>query len=205
VKALCQPLQPAVPGSRLSPMQTTVAATAHRPPAPTREPLESPLRAALRLALASLDAAEGRGEAARLAQALTHVAHCYHGLGMTAHRRWYLQQALRFSRLLSAVDASVDTLCELAEAAVDCTEDIVMDDNGEIDDNPRRAHSARDQARDYLYEATKLAAHSADPQWEVTVLMRVSEQLDRMGDHQDAISIQQRALSLISAGAVQTA
>jgi tetratricopeptide (TPR) repeat protein len=185
----------------------TASIAAHRaPPKPaSREALESPLRAALRLALAALDAAEARGEAARLAQALTHVAHCYHGLGMTAHRRWYLQQALRFSRLLSAVDASVDTLCELAEAAVDCTEDLVMDDNGEIDDNPRRAHSARDQARDYLYEATRLAAHSADPQWEVTVLLRVSEQLDRMGDHQDAISIQERALHLISAGAVHTA
>ncbi len=160
---------------------------------------ESPSRVALGVALSSLDFAEQRGEPASLAQALTHVAHCYHQVGMTAHRRWYLQQALRFSSMLSSVDTSVDTLCELAEASVDCT-----DDYDDEEDGPRQAHKARDQARDHLYEAARLASRSADPQWEVTVLLRVSDLLDRMGDHDDAISLQRRALGLISRGAVQT-
>ncbi len=160
---------------------------------------ESPDRAALGVALTSLDAAEHRGEPACLAQALTHVAHCYHRVGMSAHRRWYLQQALRFSAMLSAVDTSVDTLCELAEASVDCTD--AYDDE---EDGPRQAHKARDQARDHVYEAARLASRSSDPQWEVTVLMRVSELLDRMGDHDDAVSLQRRAVGLISNGAVHT-
>lgn len=160
---------------------------------------ESPARKALALALANLDGAEHRGEPATLAQSLTHVAHCYHVLGMSAHRRWYLQQALRFSNLLSAVDTSVDVLCELAEAALDCKDDFDADE-----EDGRREHSARDQARDCLYEATRLVSRSSDPQWEVTVLMRASELLDRMGDHADAIAIQQRALALISARASQS-
>lgn len=160
---------------------------------------ESPARKALALALSNLDSAEHRGETALLAQSLTHVAHCYHVLGMSAHRRWYLQQALRFSNLLSAVDTSVDVLCELAEAALDCRDDFDAEE-----EDGRREHSARDQARDCLYEATRLVSRSADPQWEVTVLMRASELLDRMGDHADAIAIQQRALGLISARAAQS-
>lgn len=160
--------------------------------------VESPARKALALAISTLDAAEQRGEPARLAQALTHVAHCYHALGMTAHRRWYLQQALRFTNLLSSVDMSVDVLCELAEASLDCKDDF----DTEAEDG-RRVHSAHDQARDCLFEATRLAGRSADPQWEVNVLMRASELLDRMGDHADAISIQTRALNLISSAAMK--
>lgn len=159
---------------------------------------DSPDRAALAVALTSLDFAEQRGEPAILAQALTHVAYCYQQVGMSAHRRWYLQQALRFSAMLSAVDTSVDTLCELAEASVDCTDD--FDDET---DGPRLAHQARDQARDHVYEAARLARRSADPQWEVTVLLRISDLLDQMGDHDDAVSLQRRALGLISNGAVQ--
>jgi hypothetical protein len=164
----------------------------------THDAMESPQRAELTRALAMLDGVEQRGQPAAIADALVTVARCYQQLGMTAHRRWYLQQAVRFATLLSAVDASVDVLCELAEASVACTEDVEAED-----DDPRRQHSARDQARDHLYEATRLAARSADPQWEVTVLMRVSEQLDRMGDHDDAIAIQRRALALISGGVVE--
>ncbi len=167
---------------------------------PTQTPLETVERAALARALGALDNAEQRGEAASLAEALTQVAHCYHQVGMAAHRRWYLQQALRFSAMLSAVDTSVDTLCELAEASLDCT-----DEYDDEEDGPRLAHKARDQARDHVYEAARLASRSADPQWEVTVLLRVSDLLDRMGDHDDAIGLQRRALGLISDGVVQPA
>lgn len=166
---------------------------------------DSPARAALAAALAALDRVESRGEPSVIAHSLGDVAQCYALLGMHAHRRWYLQQALRFASILGAVDASVDILCQLAEAHVEACKDgadrAALDD----DDDPRRAHSARDQARDSIFEATRLVHRSADPQWEVTVLLRVSDLLDRIGDHDDAIALQRRALTLIAQGAVQCA
>jgi tetratricopeptide (TPR) repeat protein len=168
------------------------ASAADRSPTPTKA------QAALATALAELDAAELHGEPARLAESLADVSRCYATIGMAAHRRWYLQQALRFSALLAAVDTSVDLLCELADACIDGSSA-----SGEESDDPQQARCSRDMARDRLYEATRLAARSADPQWEVTVLLRVSDLLDRMGDHEDAVAIQRRALDLINRGAVQ--
>ncbi len=188
----------ASPGSAHAMPSAEATANINRVAPLTHDAMESPRRAELTRALAELDMVEQRGQPAVIADALVTVARCYQQLGMTAHRRWYLQQALRFALLLSAVDTSVDVLCELAEASVACTEDLDA-----VDDDPRRQHSTRDQARDHLYEATRLASRSADPQWEVTVLMRVSDQLDRMGDHDDAIAIQRRALELINRGVVE--
>ncbi len=156
---------------------------------------ESPVRRNLSQALAALDAAELDGGAARLSQALAHVADCYHAAGMTSHRRWYLQQALRFAALLGAVDARVDLLCQLAEACADESHD--------TDTDRRKAHSARDQVRDHVYQAAQLAGRSADPQWEVTVLLRLGSILDSLGDHDDAAALQRRALALIEGAAAQ--
>jgi tetratricopeptide (TPR) repeat protein len=165
---------------------------------------EGTSRKALALALTALDAAEQRGEPARLAQALSNVAHCYRMLGMSAHRRWYLAKALPYANALSAVDTSVDLLCELAESLLDCDEASQPDGADDAsEEDSRKSYNTRDQARDCLFQAAKLATHSADPQWEVTVLMRASEVLDRMGDHDDAVAIQRRAVMLINRGAVQ--
>ena len=38
---------------------------------------------------------------------------------------------------------------------------------------------------------------TADPQWEVTVLLRVADLFDRLGDHEDAIALQCRAMGLM--------
>ena len=37
----------------------------------------------------------------------------------------------------------------------------------------------------------------SDPQWEIRVLMRASDVLDRCGDHDDAVLLQQRAMVLM--------
>ena len=42
-----------------------------------------------------------------------------------------------------------------------------------------------------------LAGHVADAQWEVTVLLRISDVLDRCGDHDDAVQLQARAMGLM--------
>jgi tetratricopeptide (TPR) repeat protein len=168
----------------------------HHSLAPAAGP-ESPVRRNLSQALAELDAAELAGSAARLSQALAQVADCYHAAGMASHRRWYLQQALRFAALLGAVDARVDLLCQLADAYSD-------DAQGEVEaGDQRKAHAARDQARDHVYQAAQLAGRSADPQWEVTVLLRLGSILDGLGDHDDAAALQRRALALIEGAAEQ--
>lgn len=149
-------------------------------------------RRELRDAVAVLDEAEAGAEPARLSQALSVVARCHRMVGALSEADWYARRGLSIARGLSAVDASVDALCELAELAFERAER--LDDQ----DEPRSAHRLRDTARDHAFEAAKLAQRSADPQWEVTVLLRVSDLFDRLGDHDDAIALQCRAIGLIT-------
>lgn len=146
----------------------------------------------LRAAVAALDAAEASGEPAQLSQVLAEVARCHRNVGALAEADWYAKRGLAVARGLGAADASVDALCVLAELAQERAER--LDGQNEA----RGAHRLRDAARDHAYEAAGLAQHSADPQWEVTVLLRVSDLFDRLGDHEDAIALQCRALGLIS-------
>ncbi len=159
-------------------------------------------REALREAMSALDAAEAAGEPARLSQALAHVSRCLRKIGALADAVWYAKRGLQLARGLSAVDASVDALCELAELAVERS--ALLDDQ----DESRGAERLRDSARDHCFEAAQLALRSADPQWEITVLLRVSDLFDRLGDHDDAIVLQCRAVELMTravgtGGAVQ--
>jgi hypothetical protein len=149
-------------------------------------------REALREAMSALDAAEAAGEPARLSQALAHVSRCLHKIGALADAVWYAKRGLQLARGLSAVDASVDALCELAELAIERS--ALLDDQ----DEPRGAERLRDSARDHCFEAAQLALRSADPQWEITVLLRVSDLFDRLGDHDDAIVLQCRAVELMT-------
>ena len=151
-----------------------------------------PARDALALAIHALDLAEGAPPALKM-RALADVAHCYRALGALSPAESYLQQALRWSRMIGSADAVVDLLCELAELAVEEAGSAALDD-------PRAAHRARERARDLAFEAASQACHAADPHWEVQVLLRVSEALDRCGDHGDAIALQCRALHLLFKG-----
>jgi hypothetical protein len=154
---------------------------------------DSAEREALRSAIAELDAAEAAAEPARLSQALAQVSRCHRRAGALAEADWYAKRGLAIAGSLGAVDASVDALCELAELALERAERLdALDDS-------RGAHRLRDAARDRGFEATRLAQRSADPQWEITVLLRVSDLFDRLGDHEDAIEMQCRAVSLIAA------
>jgi hypothetical protein len=155
------------------------------------EPME-PIRQALRDAAAALDAAEAAGEPARLSQALAHLSRCHRRLGALAEAVWCAKRGLQLSRSLSAVDASVDALCELAELALQRA--ALLDAQNES----RGAHRLRDAARDHCFEAAQLALRSADPQWEITVLLRVSDLFDALGDHDDAIVLQCRAIELMT-------
>jgi hypothetical protein len=149
-------------------------------------------REALRAAVALLDEAEAAGEPARLSQALAEVARCHHDAGALSEADWYARRGLAVARGLGAADASVDALCTLAELSLERAQRL----DGQ--DEPRGAHRLRDAARDHAFEATHLAQRAADSQWEAMVLLRVSDLFDRLGDHDDAIALQCRALGLIS-------
>ena len=145
----------------------------------------------LRAAVAALDAAEVAADPAQLSQALADVSRCHRAVGALAEADWYAKRGLAVARTIGAVDASVDALCHLAELALERAER--LDDQ----DETRGAHRLRDAVRDHGYEAAQLARHTADPQWEVTVLLRVADLFDRLGDHEDAIALQCRAMGLM--------
>ena len=152
---------------------------------------EDQARIDLRAAVSTLDAAEAAADPAQLSQALADVSRCHRAVGALAEADWYAKRGLAVARTIGAVDASVDALCHLAELALERAER--LDDQ----DETRGAHRLRDAVRDHGYEAAQLARHTADPQWEVTVLLRVADLFDRLGDHEDAIALQCRAMGLM--------
>jgi hypothetical protein len=150
-----------------------------------------PARAALSTALAQLDVAEASAKPHPMSQALAQVARCYRRMGEHDVAAQCLRRACRWAGLLGAADSRLDLLCELAETMLEAS--LAYDD-----DEPQHARRLRDQTRDHCFEVSRLCGHCADAQWEVTVLLRVSDVLDRCGDHDDAIALQCRALQLIA-------
>ena len=156
--------------------------------------LEEPARQALRAAAAALDAAEALGQALGMSQALQAMARAHAGLSAMACAESYFEMALRWARAAGSTDQVVDLLCELCETTVRLAtaHDAASKGSG---------HAARERARDHAFEASALAGRVADAGWEVTVLLRVSDVLDRCGDRDDAVLLQTRALRLMSGSA----
>ena len=124
--------------------------------------------------LAHLDVARGYADAAALASAEAH-----------------LECALDLSRGVPGLDARVDLLCELAELAA----------RGATADEQRAAGSgaaARRRARGHAAQAAQLAAGVSDPTWEITVLLRISDVLGRLGHLDDAADLHCRAMGLVA-------
>lgn len=154
---------------------------------------DGPACEALRQAAADLGRAEAGGQPHTMSQALAQLARCYRGLGAAAAAEATLLQALRWSRLTGSVDLTVDLLCTLCETAVGHAE---QQDDG--DRHSGRGHAARELARAHAFEAAQCAGSVADARWEVSVLLRISDVLDRCGDRHDALALQTRALRLIN-------
>lgn len=150
-----------------------------------------PARVALDLAVRRLDEAEARREPAAMSEALAGIARCYRAVSAWAAALDYMQQALRWAHVSGGSDQIVELMCELAELAASTGEAMSSPDRPE-------ARAARDCARDHAFEAARVAVHAADPEWEIKVLLRIADVLDRCGDQADAIDLQTRALSLMS-------
>ena len=165
-----------------------------QPDPPATEPAlpYGPERTALELAVRRLDEAERDRQPAAMSEALAGIARCYRSLSAYAHAMDFMRQALRWSYALGGVDQRVELLCELAELS--CS---AADDTAGGEDAERQARNARDLARDMAFEAARVSTHASDAHWEIKVLLRASDVLDRCGDHDDAITLQTRAMELM--------
>ena len=160
--------------------------------------LDEPLREGLRLASAALDSAERSGQPQALSAALAQLSRSYRAMGALASAEAYLELALRWSRAGTgtAVDSTVDLLCEAADLA-ECLSRVHETQQA------GSGHAARERARDHAFEAGTLAGRVADPAWEIPVLLRISDVLDRCGDRDDAVQMQTRALRLMAGPAAE--
>lgn len=166
--------------------------TPAQPDTPSAALPYGPERAALELAVRRLDDAERDRQPAAMCEALAGIARCYGSLSAYAHAMDFMHRALRWSHALGGVDQRVELLCELAELSCLAAEDAAGGEEAE-----RQARNARDLARDMAFEAARVATHSSDAHWEIKVLLRASDVLDRCGDHDDAITLQTRAMELM--------
>ena len=143
-------------------------------------------------ALAQAEGSRGTDRTASLCQAHADLARVLSGLRADSLAQSHLVQALHWASVMGATDTCADLHCALAEVATN-----VADLAGA--QGAARAHvrQARSQSRHHALRAARLAGHTTDPHWEVKVLLRASDVLDRCGDHGDAVQLQHRAMALI--------
>ena len=153
--------------------------------------LDESSRESLRRAAAALDVAETGGQPQAVSLALARMAACYRSFREMASAESHYEEALRWARSGGSTDQVVDLLCNLCETAAAVAEGLETQ-------QPGRGRAARERARDHVFEATTLVGQVADPGWEASVLLRISDVLDRCGDHDDAAQLQVRALRLMS-------
>jgi len=149
---------------------------------------------ALLRALRAHEQAEAGGRPWARAESLLRLGRCYRRLGLHAAAQRCFEQALRWSAV-GGGDAGVEVLCELSEACADEADEAERAE-------PGSGRPARERARDHVFDATRRATRVADPGWEVHVLLRLSDVLDRFGDHEDATVLQVRALRLTAGAAL---
>ena len=152
-------------------------------------------RQALGEVLQALDEAQrssGPGRPASLCQAHTDLARALSGLQAHSLAQSHLAQALHWAQVMSATDTCADLHCALAEVATNVAD--LADALGAARADVRQT---RNRSRHHALEAARLAGHTTDPHWEVKVLLRASDVLDRCGSHGDAVQLQYRAMALI--------
>ncbi|HRH87554.1 MAG TPA: hypothetical protein PLO41_11950 [Rubrivivax sp.] len=152
--------------------------------------LHTAARSALREAAAALDLAERYKQPLEMSLALAQMARCYRALQALGPAETCLERALGWARMIGAMDQAVEILCLLAETCCAAAEL----DGG---DDPGLSQAALERTRDWVFEAAVLAGRVSDPQWEIKVLLRISDVLDRCGDHDDAVQLQSRAMQLM--------
>ena len=154
---------------------------------PARDAL---VRAMQQLTLAG--AMTGTCQPAGLCQTLTEVADALCTLHAYGPAESYLARALQWAVVMRSTDTRGDLHCALAEMAANAAE--LAEARGAA---PAEINHWQDRARDHAVEAAGLAGHATDPHWELKLLLRASDVLDRCGDHDDAVHLQQRVQVLM--------
>lgn len=144
----------------------------------------------------ALDEAEIQGRPYEMCAALAHLAACYRADGALDVASALFDQALHWARVSGSTDLLVDLLCQACDLSAGPKPDTDTPPGA-----PTRRGTGAERARSLATEATALSAHVADPAWESKVLLRLSDVLDRLGDHGEALTLQMRALSLMSGSA----
>ena len=144
-------------------------------------------REGLRQAIAALETAQRSGHAWAVAEANLGLARCYSALGSLGFALNLLETALVYAQ---GVDQRVELLCERISTLAQQAARLEAQRAGQ-------GRATREQARDHIFEASRLAGNVADPRWEVKVLLHLSDVLDRFGDRDDAVNLQTRALRLM--------
>ncbi len=144
-------------------------------------------RDALCECIAALEAAQASGLAWAVAEAQLGLARCYSHMGALGFALALLEQGLAAAQ---GLDQRVELLCERIRTLARHAQELEAQ-------TPGSGRSARETARDHIFEATGLVARVADPRWEVKVLLQLSDVLDRFGDRDDAVHLQTRALRLM--------
>lgn len=147
------------------------------------------LRDQLRDTLRQLEAVQASPRPWALAEAHRAVAGAYRGLGAWPSAAANLQAARRWAQAGQARDLDIDIACTLVETLADAAEAAEQQQRG-------HGRPQRDLARDLVFDVTQQAASAADAQWEIGVLLRLSDVLDRFGDRDDATQLQIRVLQL---------
>ena len=144
----------------------------------------------------ALEAAEARATPYEMCAALSRLAQCYGQGGAAGVAEALYGQAVAWARATGSTDMLVQLLCDACELMA-------------AHASPQREtaaglHQAAVKARTLAAEAAALSCHVADPAWESRVLLRLSDVLDRLGEHGGALDLQLRALAQMS-GASRTA
>ena len=152
-------------------------------------------REALRQAILMLELAEaasGETQPALRCHAHKGMAVALSRLQAYSPAQSHLAQALCWAAVMGSVDGCADLQCALAEVATSAAEQAKA-----YGASQKSLRSARERCRDLAFEAARLAPLTTDPHWEVRVLLRASDVLDRCGEHEDAVQLQGQALALM--------
>lgn len=162
-----------------------------RPTAPAPNgstPIADP-RDTLRTALRHLESVQAQRRLWALAEAQRAVAAAYREVGALPSALAMLDSAMRWARASGQGDLLVELMCEAVETLAGESDQLEREERGS-------GRPSRERARDLVFDATQRVARVADPRWEVTVLLRLSDVLDRFGDRDDATQLQVRALQI---------
>jgi hypothetical protein len=156
--------------------------------------LDAPARLLLRQADLSLELAQTRRRPVEMSLALCALGRAYLLLPSLASAESCFELALHWGRLAASRDLEADLLGELCEVAA--RQAVAADAR-----HPGQGQAARERAREHAEAAGRLASKVADPAWEVKLLLRLSDGLDRCGERDEALQLQTRAMRLLSGAA----